>query len=106
MRELIETSLALFRSRWRPILLVHLAYTGLGIIVFAPLLGALGSALLKLSGKPAAMGRSRAVNMALATPALVRSAHAAGKQLFVWTINGCVGYVADDVAGRRRNHYR
>ena len=54
MRELVETSIALLRSRWRPILLLHLAYTGLGIIVFAPLLGMLGSVLLKLSGKPAA----------------------------------------------------
>lgn len=53
MRELVETSIALLRSRWRPILLLHLAYTGLGIIVFAPLLGMLGSVLLKLSGKPA-----------------------------------------------------
>jgi len=28
-----------------------------------------------------------AVNMALARPALVRAAHAAGKELFVWTVN-------------------
>jgi len=38
---------------WRQVLAVHLIYTGLGIILFAPLLGVLGQLLLKLSGKPA-----------------------------------------------------
>jgi glycerophosphoryl diester phosphodiesterase len=38
---------------WRQILAIHLISVGLGIIVFAPLLGALGQVLLKLSGEPA-----------------------------------------------------
>ena len=37
---------------WRQILVVHVVYIGLGFIVFAPLLGALGQVLLKMSGEP------------------------------------------------------
>jgi len=50
--EIIGTTIARIRQAWRQILAVHLIYTGLGIILFAPLLGALGQALLRLSGKP------------------------------------------------------
>lgn len=53
MNEIISTTLSRLRSAWRQILGVHLIYTGLGIILFAPLLGALGQMLLKLSAKPA-----------------------------------------------------
>ena len=41
------------RPAWRQILVVHLVYVGLGFIVFAPLLGALGQVLLKMSGEAA-----------------------------------------------------
>jgi len=53
MRELVKDTFSRLRSAWRQVLAVHLIYTGLGIILFAPLLGALGQILLKLSGKPA-----------------------------------------------------
>jgi membrane-anchored glycerophosphoryl diester phosphodiesterase (GDPDase) len=53
MSSLIKTTLSQLRPVWRTLLAVHLIYTGLGIILFAPLLGALGRILLKLSGKPA-----------------------------------------------------
>ena len=52
MSELIKATLSRLRLAWRQVLAVHLVYTGLGIILFAPLLGVLGQALLKLSGKP------------------------------------------------------
>ena len=53
MSELIKATLSRLRPAWRQVLAVHLIYTALGVILFAPLLGALGQALLKLSGKPA-----------------------------------------------------
>ena len=53
MNELIKSTLSQLRSAWRQVLAVHLIYVGLSIVVFAPLLGALGQILLKLSGKPA-----------------------------------------------------
>ena len=53
MSELIKTVSSWLRLAWRQVLAVHLVYIGLGFIVFAPLTGALGQALLKLSGKPA-----------------------------------------------------
>ena len=53
MNELIKSTLSQLRSAWRQVLAVHLIYVGLSVVVFAPLLGALGQVLLKLSGKPA-----------------------------------------------------
>jgi glycerophosphoryl diester phosphodiesterase len=53
MNELIKTTFSQFRMVWRQVVAVHLMYVGLSIVVFAPLLGVLGQALLKLSGKPA-----------------------------------------------------
>jgi glycerophosphoryl diester phosphodiesterase len=53
MSELVTATLFRLRSAWRQVLAIHLIYAGLGIIVFAPLLGALGQILLKFSGKPA-----------------------------------------------------
>jgi len=53
MSEIVRAALLFLQSAWRQVLAVHLVYTGLGIIVFAPITGALGQALLKLSGKPA-----------------------------------------------------
>jgi len=38
---------------WQQVLVTHLLYTGLGIILFAPLLGLTGRLLLKLSGETA-----------------------------------------------------
>ena len=53
MSPILSATLSMLQSVWRQVVTVHLIYTGLGIILFAPLLGALGQALLKLSGKPA-----------------------------------------------------
>jgi glycerophosphoryl diester phosphodiesterase len=53
MSEIIRVTLSRLRPAWRQILTIHLCYTGLGIILFAPLLGVLGQVLLKFSGKPA-----------------------------------------------------
>ena len=53
MSELVKATLSRLRPAWRQVLAIHLIYAGLGIIVFAPLIGALGQILLKLSGKPA-----------------------------------------------------
>src|SRR5210317_2207069 len=53
MPELVKTTFSRLKSNWLQVLSVHLCYTGLGFILFAPLLGALGQVLLKLSGKPA-----------------------------------------------------
>ena len=53
MSELISAAVSQLRSAVRQVLLIHLIYTGLSIIIFAPLLGTLGQVLLKLSGKPA-----------------------------------------------------
>ena len=53
MHELILTTVSQLRQSLRQVLALHLIFTGLGIIVFAPLLGAFGHILLKLSGKPA-----------------------------------------------------
>jgi len=53
MAEIINTLLARLQRSWRQILIIHLAYTGLGVALFAPLLGITGRALLKLSGEPA-----------------------------------------------------
>ena len=52
MSELVKAALLGLSVAWRQILAVHLVYTGLGVILFAPLLGVLGQLLLKLSGKP------------------------------------------------------
>ena len=105
MSELIRVALASLQRAWRQILAVHLVYSGLGFIVFAPLLGVLGQLLLKSSGQPAladmdlllsarAIGDLTrldadflAINMAMARPALIKSAHATGKKLYVWTVN-------------------
>jgi len=53
MSSIVSTALSLLRQTWRQMLAIHLVYTGLGIILFAPLLGALSQLLLRLSGKPA-----------------------------------------------------
>ena len=53
MTPIISATLSRLRLAWRQILALHLIFSGLGIIVFAPLLGILGQALLKLSGEPA-----------------------------------------------------
>jgi len=53
MTPIISATLSGLRFAWRQILALHLIFSGLGIIVFAPLLGVLGQALLKLSGEPA-----------------------------------------------------
>jgi len=52
MSELIKAALSRLRLAGRQVLMVHLVYTGLGVILFAPLLGVLGQALMKMSGKP------------------------------------------------------
>ena len=41
------------RTGWRRVLAIHLIYTGLGVILFPPLLGVLSRALLAFSGEPA-----------------------------------------------------
>ena len=51
--KLIRVALSRLQPEWRKVLAVHLVYTGLGVIVFAPLIGALGRLLLKMSGTPA-----------------------------------------------------
>jgi len=53
MTPIISAIFSGLRLAWRQILALHLIFSGLGIIVFAPLLGILGQALLKLSGEPA-----------------------------------------------------
>ena len=53
MAEIINALLARLGRSWRQILIIHLIYTGLGVVLFAPLLGVTGRALLSLSGKPA-----------------------------------------------------
>jgi glycerophosphoryl diester phosphodiesterase len=53
MNDVIRSTLAQLGSAWRQVLAVHLVYLGLSVILFAPLLGALGQLLIKLSGKPA-----------------------------------------------------
>ena len=52
MSEIVKAALTQIRLTWRRMLIVHLVYTGLGIILFAPALGVLGRSLLKLSGRP------------------------------------------------------
>lgn len=46
-------ALSLLQASWRQVLVIHLVYLGLGFILFAPLLGALGQLLLKMSGESA-----------------------------------------------------
>jgi len=53
MAEIINALLARLGRSWRQILIIHLIYTGLGVVLFAPLLGITGQALLSLSGEPA-----------------------------------------------------
>jgi len=53
MAEIINTLLVRLGQCWRQILIIHLVYTGLGIVLFAPLLGITGQALLSLSGETA-----------------------------------------------------
>jgi hypothetical protein len=53
MYELMLTTVSQLRQSLRQVLALHLIFTGMGIIAFAPLLGAFGHFLLKLSGKPA-----------------------------------------------------
>jgi len=48
-----KTSLHRLRQDWQQVFTTHLAYTVLGFVIFAPLLGLLGRLLLKLSDKPA-----------------------------------------------------
>lgn len=50
---LVKAAMSCLRLVWRQTLAIHLVYVGLGFIVFAPLLGALGQVLLKMSGEPA-----------------------------------------------------
>lgn len=52
MSEIISALLLRLGQAWRQILIIHLIYTGLSIVLFAPLLGILGQALLSLSGEP------------------------------------------------------
>lgn len=52
MRDPFGAALSQLQATWRQVLAVHVVYTGLGVIVFAPLVGLLGQAFLKLSGKP------------------------------------------------------
>ena len=49
MNDLIKSTLSQLSSAWRQVLAVHLVYVGLTLVVFAPLLGALGQVLLKRS---------------------------------------------------------
>jgi glycerophosphoryl diester phosphodiesterase len=53
MAEIINALLIRLGRSWRQILIIHLVYTGLGVVLFAPLLGITGQALLSLSGEPA-----------------------------------------------------
>jgi glycerophosphoryl diester phosphodiesterase len=48
-----KTSLHRLRQDWQQVFTTHLAYTVLGFVIFAPLLGLLGRLLLKFSDKPA-----------------------------------------------------
>ena len=48
-----KTSLHRLRLDWQQVFTTHLAYTVLGLVIFAPLFGLLGRLLLKLSDKPA-----------------------------------------------------
>jgi glycerophosphoryl diester phosphodiesterase len=48
-----KTSLHRLRQEWQQVFTTHLAYTVLGFVMFAPLLGLLGRLLLKFSDKPA-----------------------------------------------------
>ena len=48
-----KASLHRLRLDWQPVFTTHLAYSVLGFVIFAPLLGLLGRLLLKLSDKPA-----------------------------------------------------
>lgn len=41
------------RASWQPLLLIHFAFTALGVMIFAPLLGLTGRLMLKLSGQAA-----------------------------------------------------
>lgn len=41
------------RQSWRQVLVAHLAFTALGVVLFAPLIGFTGQLLLRLSGQPA-----------------------------------------------------
>ncbi len=52
MGDLISAALSQLRLALGQVLLVHIIYIGLSITIFAPLLGALGQVLLKLSGQP------------------------------------------------------
>ena len=40
-------------TSWQPLLVIHLAFTALGVMIFAPLLGLAGRLMLKLSGQAA-----------------------------------------------------
>ncbi len=53
MPEMVRATFFRLKASWLKVLAVHLCYTGLGVILFAPLLGVLGQVLLKFSGKPA-----------------------------------------------------
>ena len=46
-------TLECLRRSWREIFGIHLAFTALGIVLFAPLIGLTGRLLLRLSGQPA-----------------------------------------------------
>jgi glycerophosphoryl diester phosphodiesterase len=48
-----KTSLQRLRQDWRQVFTTHLAYTALGIILFAPLVALMGRLLLSLSDQPA-----------------------------------------------------
>ena len=50
--ELVETAFSWLRRTWRKALAIHLIYTGLGVIVFAPLIGASAQVFLQISGRP------------------------------------------------------
>jgi glycerophosphoryl diester phosphodiesterase len=52
MADILNNLLLRLRRYWQQILIIHLIYTGLGFVLFVPLLGVAGQALLSLSGKP------------------------------------------------------
>ncbi len=47
------SALGNLRQSWQQILLMHLAFTALGVFLFTPLIGLTGRLLLKLSGQTA-----------------------------------------------------
>ncbi|MEA3412515.1 MAG: glycerophosphodiester phosphodiesterase [Pseudomonadota bacterium] len=59
-----------WRRDWRTFVVLHLVYTGLGVVVLAPLVGLLVRLMLRLSGRPA-LADQDILGFALTVPGLV-----------------------------------